>query len=325
MNYKLITPKTDIVPIYNSMGTKEHEIVLPEKIMPLISKRGGFSDTGLYYKGAGIVYQSHFVNRYGRAERVLNKSNIIYEKYQVCFPNLAGKFGIFLFPHQVIFSDMEGACGKKEIRILENQKHFELSAIEEITDVIPTGIKDQNIFVYRLKQVQAEPLAAADLLEYVLKADYNTAWDKNVWSDIYCYRYVRDVADWFVSDKLNHKIGTAYAFLNSLYNSDVYLYAMLLKKVLNIYNCEKIFILYFSALIVNKFRPELFASINADVNEMTPELFGILLKLLFSGKACCHLENDAEWNWVRQYYFTGINRYIKVFHNSLINAGEGEK
>jgi len=28
-----------------------------------------------------------------------------------------------------------------------------LSAIEEITDVIPTGIKEHNIYVYRMKEV----------------------------------------------------------------------------------------------------------------------------------------------------------------------------
>ncbi len=320
MQYEFLTPKTDIVLVYSITGKKEYEIILPEKIMPLSLKRGGFSDTNLYYKGAGIVYQSHFVNQCMQNERILTKSNIIYEKYQVCYPKLVGKFGIFMFPHQAVFSDFEGACGIKEMKILENQKHFELSAIDEITNVIPTGIENHNIFVYKLKKVVAEPLDVIDLIEYVLKSDYNTAWDKNLWSDIYCYRYIRDVADWFVSDKLCHKLGTVYALLNSLYNNDVYLYSMLLKKVLNVHNCERNFILYFSALIINKYCPKLFESNNLDVNEITPQLFESLLKLLFSGKACCHLENDVEWSWVREYYFARINKYVKGFSRKLIST-----
>ena len=320
MKYEFITSKTDTIPVYSATGKKEYEITLPEKIMPLNSKRGGFSDTSLYYKGAGIVYQCHFVNQCKQDESLLHKTNIIYEKYQVCYPNLVGKFGIFIFPHQPVFSDLEGACGPKEKKVLENQKYFQLSAIEEITDVIPTGIDNHNIFVYRLKKVSANPLDVMDLIEYVLQTNYNTPWDKNLWSDIYCYRYVRDVADWFISDKLCHKLGTIYALLNSLYNSDIYLYSMLLKKVLNIHNCERNFILYFSALIVDKYCPELFESIHLDVNEISPELFGILLKLLFSGKACCHLENDTEWSWVREYYTSRINKYVKIFSRKLVSA-----
>ena len=46
---------TDIIPIYNKLGEKLDEFKLPEKIMPIPSKRGGFSEKGIYYKGSGIV------------------------------------------------------------------------------------------------------------------------------------------------------------------------------------------------------------------------------------------------------------------------------
>lgn len=101
----------------------------------------------------------------------------------------------------------------KEHRLLENQNTFERSAIEEIVSVIPTGIPEHNIYAYRLKSVKGNIDDTACLIEYVLMNDFNTAWDKNLWGDIYAYGYIRDVADWFVSDKLNHKIGTIYAFL----------------------------------------------------------------------------------------------------------------
>ncbi|MCM1185892.1 MAG: hypothetical protein NC251_05065 [Lachnoclostridium sp.] len=324
MNYRFMTPGTNTVPVYDIAGKKVHEIALPEKIMPLYSKRGGFSETDLYYKGAGIVYQGHLVNQYTQQEtaflRMVNKTNILYEKYQVCYQNLKGRFGIFLFPHQPVFSDLEGGCGRKEKKILENQMHFERTAIEEITNVIPTGLKDHNIFVYKLKERKGEPLDVINLMEYFLCANYNTAWDKNLWADIHCYGYVRDVADWFVSDKLCHKLGTVYALLRSMYDRDVYLYSSVLRNILGIHNSERHFILYFSALIVNKYCPELFLTYEQDVEGVSPELFGRLLKLLFEGKACCHLENDEEWAWVRAYYLARVDRYVKVFASRVADA-----
>lgn len=319
MNYRFLTPRVNTVPIYDIAGKKVLEITLPEKIVPLYSKRGGFSDSDLYYKGAGIVYQGHLENQCGPEIRMISKTNILYEKYRVCYPDLMGRFGIFLFPHQPVFSDLEGGCGRKEKRILENQIHFERTAIEEITNVIPTGLKDHNIFVYRLKKREGESLDVIDLIEYFLCTNYNTAWDKNLWEDIYCYGYVRDVADWFVSNKLCHKLGTVYALLRSIYDRDVYLYSLILRNILGVHNSERQFILYFSALVVNKYCPELFQAYEQDVEEVSPELFGGLLKLLFEGRACCHLENEEEWFWVRQYYLARVDRYVKTFENRAAN------
>ena len=42
------------------------------------------------------------------------------------------------------------------------------------------------------------------------------------------YGYVRDIADWYISDKLNHKIDTIYALVYSLYQADMNMYAQLL-------------------------------------------------------------------------------------------------
>lgn len=318
--YEQLTQMVDVVPVYDIQGNKLQEIKLPEKIMPLFSKRGGFSESGLYYKGAGTIYQGHFVNKGDKELNLIKKTNIVYEKYQVYYPKLLGKFGIFMFPHQIMFSDLEGGCGKKEKNLLVMQKKFELSAIKEITDVIPTGIENHDIYAYRLKSVKAELSDVIKLIEYILSEDFNTAWDKNLWNDIYCFQYVRDVGDWFVSDKLYHKLGTIYALLHSLYNNDIYQYAMLLKSALGVYNCERNFILYYSALIVNKYCPGLFCEVNQDVKKVTPELFAELLKLLFMGNACCHLENEEEWIWVRDYYNTRISKYVKSFERRLINT-----
>lgn len=310
MNNKMISVGTSIVPIYDADGKKIHEVKLPERVIPLPYKRTAVSDNGIYYKGCGIVYRKHMVNQQENNMRILGHSGIIYEKYVVSYTNLVGRFGIFAFPHQPIFSDWEGTCGKKELKLLENQKQFEMSAIQEITAVIPTGIKDSNIYAYRLKNVKAEPMDIIKLIEYVLTENFNTAWDKNLWADIFCYQYVRDVADWFRSSDACHKLGTIFALLNSLYNSDVYLYTMLLRETLDIINTEKIYIPYFSAQIVNKYCPGVF---DLDIDNDCVDTYAELLRLLFSGKACCHLEDDEKWQWVREYYYAEIGRYVKSY------------
>ena len=136
----------------------------------------------------------------------------------------------------------------------------------------------------------------------MLTNNYNAPWDKNLWGDIFAYGYVRDIADWFISNKLEHKIGTIYALLNSLYRVDLSLYANLLLKVLGTYSFEKDEIVVYSAKIVDKFLPSIFEKIIIDLKHIDNNTFNILLQLLFSGMACCHLENKEKWNWVYDYY-----------------------
>ena len=104
------------VPIISIDGKKEDEIKLPEKIYPVPRRRCGISKMGLHYKGAGIIYTGHYVNDYDPEDSRLSlveKTGISYEKYHVIYPALYRRYGIFLFLHQPIFSDFEGACGKK--------------------------------------------------------------------------------------------------------------------------------------------------------------------------------------------------------------------
>ena len=296
---------TNKVIIYDVKGNIVDEVRLPERIMAVPAKRTGISESGLYYKGSGIVYQKHLVNEISSDVNLIGNSGIIYEKYVVTYPNLIGKYGIFNFPHQPMFDDMEGACGTKENKIVENVNRFELSAIDEIVNVIDTRINNSGIYVYKLKKVNASPDDITDLIEYVLANDYNTAWDKNLWSDVYCYKYIRDVADWFVSEQENHKLGTVYALLNSLYASDIYLYLQLIYKIFGSCNANKQYVIYYSGLIVNRFCKD---KLNVDLGKYNHETKDILLKLLFSGKACCHLADDKGWEWVREYYLNSIRK-----------------
>jgi hypothetical protein len=300
---------TDIIPIYDSSGNQVEEIKLKERIMPIPTKRGGFSESGMYYKGARIVYRNHLECNNERAQKIKNgsevqiigKTGLVYENLIACNLKLVGRFGIFTFKHQPIFSDYEGGCGVKEQKFVNNQKEFQLNAIEEITDVIPTGIENHNIYCYRLKELKGGIADTVNLIRYVLINDWNTAWDKNLWEDIECFGFVRDVADWFKSKEFKHKLGTVYALLNSLYRSSMKLYAQLLLEIFGNYDFNKKMILYYSAGIVKKYCDE-YSDMELKYDTEPEIWFKKLYKELVSGNACCHLEDDDKWNWVREYY-----------------------
>jgi len=302
---------TDRIPVYDVKGNKLDEIRLPERIMPIPTRRGGFSAKGIYYKGSGIVYRNHLSDKEQMqmtdGEQVIGKTGLVYEKYLACYPPLVHKFGVFLFPHQPVFTDCEGGCGKKEKRLVDNQKDFAYSAIEEIVDVIPISIPEHCIYAYRLKNVKGGIEDTIALMEYVLTSDFNTAWDKSLWEDIYAYGYVRDVADWLVSDRPEHKLGTVYALLSSLYRADVSLYAQLLLQCFGEYRFDKYMILYYSAALVRRYCPELLMEEKPDITYFDIGIYERLLACLFSGRACCHLEKEEQYAWVRG-YFDGVGK-----------------
>ena len=70
---------TDVIPIYDSKGSRIDEIVLKEKIKPVPRRRCGFSNRGVYYKGAGIVYTGHFVNEYEKPLKLVASTGAVYE------------------------------------------------------------------------------------------------------------------------------------------------------------------------------------------------------------------------------------------------------
>lgn len=303
----ICTRVTNVVPIYNSLGEKLDEIILREKIMPIPTKRGGFAESGNYYKGAGIVYRNHLEcdNKYAEKNnsqaQIIGRTGLVYENLVACYTELVGRFGIFTFKHQPIFSDYEGGCGIKEKKLEAHQKAFELNAIDEILNVIPTGIANHSIYCYRLKNLKGNIKDTVNLIRYVLENDWNTAWDKNLWEDIECFGYVRDVADWFKSVEFKHKLGTMYALLNSLYRIDKRMYASLLLEMLNYYDFDKKRVLFLSAEIVKKYCTR-FKDTEYDYNLDDENWFERLYKNLVSGKSCCHLEDNMKWNWVREYY-----------------------
>ena len=72
---------TDEVLIYDKKGNKIDNVKLPERIMAIPAKRGGFSEKGIYYKGSGIVYRNHLTNEVEKYEKKLVET----ESKKICF------------------------------------------------------------------------------------------------------------------------------------------------------------------------------------------------------------------------------------------------
>lgn len=73
---------------------------------------------------------------------------------------------------------------------------------------------------------------------------------------------------------------------------------------------DKKSILLMSAAIVNKCCKQ-FSGTEYDCTTDNEECFEMLYKQLVTGKACCHLEKDSEWEWVRNYYLKNRERRMK--------------
>ena len=297
MNNSDLVLYTDTVPVIDKKGRKIDEIRLGEKVKPVPRRRCCVSDNGLFYKGAGIIYTGHFANTCDDDVKLREETGVIYEKYNVVYPSLYRRFGIFTFQHQPVFSDNEGGCGRKEKNLLVLQKEFLYSAIEEIVDIIDVPLDDHAIYVYRSKDLKGNYKDTLNLIEYILSGDYNTAWDKNLWDDIACFGYVRDLADWYKSGQFAHKLGTVYGLLTALIKKDKYTYEKVVRELTGLEQLGDHHIVYIAALIVKKFAPGCVPQV--DLDRPNKESYEFLWTELYSGKACCHLEKEEEWGFVR--------------------------
>ena len=244
---------TDRVPILDDRGVQIDEVALPEKITPVPRRRCGVSEAHTYYKGAGIIYQGHYANEPDVHTLRLSENPIAYQRYTVVYPELYQKYGIFTFRHQPIFSDYEGGCGPKEENLPVMQESFAMSAIREIVDVLETPLPHHRIYAYQLKELQGSYKDTVNLIEYILSENFNSAWDKNLWADIMCYGYVRDLADWFVSDESAHKLGTIYALLHSIMKADKCLYEEIVHNTVGLEQMGDIYMPYVTASIVERY------------------------------------------------------------------------
>ncbi len=188
-----------------------------------------------YYKGVGIPYKYHHIQPEQMSDEynLIEKSDVFYIGNCVSKKVFSNKTGIFQEKYQSHFTDWIGACGIKELNILENlydEGRFEMSAIEVFG--YETIDKDNQQYYLsvdypdgRINYVNdSNAVELRNLLDYMIQNDWNFPWDKDSISDINSKSKVTDVADLFKSDELKHKIGSVYSVLYSLHETDRNLY-----------------------------------------------------------------------------------------------------
>ena len=86
-----------------------------------------------YYKGAGITYSHHYTIKPVTDDYILlEKADVFYLGNVVQKKAFIGKTGIFQEQYQPHFTDHIGACGVKELSMIENSTDFEMSSAEVI-------------------------------------------------------------------------------------------------------------------------------------------------------------------------------------------------
>ena len=187
----------------------------------------------VYYKGLGVPYRSHYVERVTEGYDDLAKCDVFYLGHEVSKHAFAGKTGIFKERYQAHFTDWIGACGEKELQIVENlwELDFSWAAIDVKEFVSIDDVHKQYYLIvdYPDKRIQyldePEPFRIWEMLHYMIHEHWNFPWDKGTITDISCMGRVTDVADVFMSSDLKHKLGTVYSVLYSLAmaNKDEYI------------------------------------------------------------------------------------------------------
>lgn len=212
-----------LIAVYDSSGKFTDNVSLDEPVEYINGRVSIGVKTGIYYKGVGMPYFSHYVLLPTSEYDIIEDTNISYLGYNVkkkCFSDMKG---IFLEKYQPQFSDFIGTCGTKELSIIEHDKEFKYSSVNVLKSI--NWNKTDHQYYYKLtykcnrrKYIDdGDPNALKTLLVYMIENDWNFIWDKNCISDISYNGLVTDVADIFKSSDLRHKIGTVYAVLYSLY------------------------------------------------------------------------------------------------------------
>ena len=211
-----------LVNIYDSLGKVLDHIQIEEPTLYIGGRICIGKNSGLYYKGMGIPYQSHYVLEPSTEYSVLKYTDIEYLGYEVVKKSFKGLIGIFEEKYQPQFSDFIGTCGNKELSILENADDFKRSSL--ILKKVVNWDKTNNQYYFvvdylcgrKTYEVDGNPIELKNLLSYMIQNDWNFIWDKKSITDVSYNGLVTDIADIFKSNSISHKLGTVYSILYSL-------------------------------------------------------------------------------------------------------------
>ena len=212
------------VPIYNNEGVQVDSFVIDDNIEYWEGRvwRGDKA----WYKGAGVPYGGHHRIDPEDSYDILYTNDVFYLGECVSKRCFEGKTGVFQERYQPHFTDWIGACGEKEIQIIENlwELKFERSAID-VKDWKEIG-KSQYYLTCDYPWDRTNYLDASKpdnlftLIAYMTDNNWNFPWDKDSIFDVHSRGLVTDVADIFVSTDLMHKVGSVYSVLHSLGRND---------------------------------------------------------------------------------------------------------
>jgi hypothetical protein len=287
-----------IVPIYDAQGIQVNQLNIDDDIQYVNGRvqRG----RNCYYKGIGIPYRYHTMLEFDDQYKVVQKTDIFYLGYEVIKKCFEGKTGIFQERFQPFFPDFIGSCGVKEGTIVLNSTIFEFSSVDVLDYVLYDEENVQSYYMldykcgrYTYLTDGGEPDRLRDLLEYMIRNDWNFLWDKGSISDVSKYGLVTDVADLFVSRELSHKLGTVYSILHSLMKLNRDKYNEFLR-VNNLNHVDQ------RSLVFNSI--ELLWRVGVDVSEFfkyettNQNYKHIVLNYLIVGKNCAYCACDLYKN-----------------------------
>ena len=160
-------------------------------------------------------------------------------------------------------------------------------------------------------QDDGKPQKLQDLLEYMLRSDWNFLWDKGAINDITPEGLVSDVADLFESDELHHQLGTVYSVLYSLYNVNVQKYFEFLKHMKLEHKSQSSFITNSILILENNGIDTLpLKPFDDDMKNFKHTVLNFLLQ----GKNCAYCSCDMfihEGDLVRDDYVRRVSKQLQ--------------
>jgi hypothetical protein len=312
--------KVTVIPIYNLQGDIVNKIEINDELT-YVSGRV-CKGKNYYYKGVGVPYSRQHVSTLDGINEdeyeILGETGIFYLGYAISKKVWQNKYGIFQDRYQSIFPDFIGGCGSKEGLIVLNSEIFPKSAVEVIDAIMYDEENQHSYYILNYKGNRksyvddgGDPKKLKELIDFMLQNNWNFLWDKAAINDVNPDGLVTDVADLFMSDQLEHQLGTVYSVLYSLANINQKKYIEFLKenKLSHVDQSSFIFnsikILKDNGIKTSAFFP---------TKDIIKNYKHVVLKHLLTGKNCAYCSCDMftkEGNMVRDHYIQTVSAQMR--------------
>lgn len=269
-----------------------------------------------YYKGVGLPYKTHYIDtsKFDNQYILVKDPDVFYLGLEVSKQQFANKFGVFQEKYQPQFSDFIGTCGVKELDIIGNSVEFEKSSVDVIKSHHYDKTNNQYYFELNYKCNRVKYLQQGvsknlyQLIEYMVKNNWNFIWDKNTIADISYNGLVTDVGDIFQSSSLTNKVGTVYSILYSLGKANKTKYMYFLKYAGLQHTTDMDYVLN---------TVELLRKNDVDVSELirynTKDTYiNVVLNYLVVGRNCGHCSFVGLGDQIRDTYVEQTKKQLRL-------------